>query len=194
MKQNLKLLAFVLILGILTSGLLVGVDALTRDRIIQNQAAQIKSAILDANEISYNFGNIHDVFEEEIEVITVGELTFYEAKDSKNVSYEYTGGGLWGPISGVITLKSDFETIVSVSVLNQQETPGLGGIIAEAKYLANFVGIKMIPTLEINKDSSPNLPNEVDAITGATGTSNAFERIMNDNYTLYKAAWDSRGN
>lgn len=194
MKQNLKLLVFVLILGILTSGLLVGVDALTRDRIIQNQAAQLKSAILDANEISYNFGNIHDVFAEEIEMITVGELTFYEAKESKNVSYEYTGGGVWGPISGVITLDADFETIVAIKVLNQQETPGLGGIIAEAKYLANFVGIKMIPTLEINKDSSVNLPNEVDAITGATRTSESFEIIMNDNYAIYKAAWESRGN
>lgn len=194
MKQNLKLLVFVLILGILTSGLLVGVDALTRDRIIQNQAAQLKSAILDANEISYNFGNIHDVFAEEIEVITVGELTFYEAKESKNVSYEYTGGGVWGPISGVITLDADFETIVAIKVLNQQETPGLGGIIAEAKYLANFVGIKMVPSLQINKDSSTNLPNEVDAITGATRTSESFEIIMNDNYAIYKAAWESRGN
>lgn len=194
MKQNLKLLVFVLILGILTSGLLVGVDALTRDRIIQNQAAQLKSAILDANEISYNFGNIHDVFAEEIEVISVGELTFYEAKESKNVSYEYTGGGVWGPISGVITLDEDFETIVAIKVLNQQETPGLGGIIAEAKYLANFVGIKMVPSLQINKDSSANLPNEVDAITGATRTSESFEIIMNDNYAIYKAAWESRGN
>lgn len=194
MKQNLKLMMFVLILGILTSGLLVGVDALTRDRIVQNQAAQLKSAILDANEISYNFGNIHDVFDEEIEVITVGELTFYEAKESKNVSYEYTGGGVWGPISGVITLNADFETIVAIKVLNQQETPGLGGIIAEAKYLANFVGIKMVPTLQINKDSSVNLPNEIDAITGATRTSEAFEIIMNDNYVVYKAAWESRDN
>lgn len=194
MKQNLKLMMFVLILGILTSGLLVGVDALTRDRIVQNQAAQLKSAILDANQISYNFGNIHDVFDEEIEVITVGELTFYEAKESKNVSYEYTGGGVWGPISGVITLNADFETIVAIKVLNQQETPGLGGIIAEAKYLANFVGIKMVPTLQINKDSSANLPNEIDAITGATRTSEAFEIIMNDNYVVYKAAWESRDN
>lgn len=192
MKQNLKLIVFVLILGVLTSGLLVGVDALTRERITQNQAAQLKSAILDANQISYNFTNIHDVFDEEIEIITVGDLTFYEAKESKNVSYPYLGGGVWGPISGIVTLKSDFETIVAVKVLNQQETPGLGGIIAEAKYLATFVGIKMVPTLEIRKDSSANKVNEIDAITGATRTSEAFEIIMNDNYTLYKAAWESR--
>lgn len=192
MKQNLKMLVFVLILGILTSGLLVGMDALTRDRIVQNELAQLKGAILDANEVSYNFGNIHDVFAEEVEVIEVGDLVFYQHKTTNNVSYEYTGGGVWGPISGIVTLSADFETIVAIAVLEQQETPGLGGIIAEAKYLANFVGIKMIPTLEINKDSSTNKENEIDAITGATRTSESFEIIMNDNYAVYKAAWESR--
>ncbi|MDY0074424.1 MAG: FMN-binding protein [Acholeplasmataceae bacterium] len=192
MKQNLRLIIFVLILGLFTSGILVGVDALTRDRIKQNEAAQLKGAILAANDESYNFGNIHDVFDDVIEIIEVDDLTFYEHKTTGYISYEYTGGGVWGPISGIITLESDFETIVAIKVLQQEETPGLGGIIAEAKYLANFVGIKMTPTLEINKDSSPNLPNEVDAITGATRTSSAFEKIMNDTYQIYKAAWESR--
>ncbi len=192
MKQNMKMMVFVLILGLLTSGLLVGVDALTRDRIEQNKIAQLKAAVLDANEVSYNFGNIHTVFDDEIETIVVDELTFYLHTASGNVSYTFIGGDVWGPISGVITLEDDFETIVAIKVLKQEETPGLGGIIAEAKYLANFVGIKMVPSLEVNKDSSPNQPNEVDAITGATRTSEAFEIIMNDQYALYQAAWDSR--
>ena len=50
----------------------------------------------------------------------------------------------------------------------------------------------MVPTLEINKDSTPNKENEIDAITGATRTSESFEIIMNDNYVVYKAAWESR--
>jgi Na+-transporting NADH:ubiquinone oxidoreductase subunit C len=192
MKQNLKLIVFVLILGLLTSGLLVGVDALTRDRIEQNKIAQLKAAVLDANRVSYNFGNIHSVFDDEIETIVIDELTFYLHTASGNVSYTFIGGGVWGPISGVVTLEDDFETIVAIKVLKQEETPGLGGIIAEAKYLANFVGIKMVPSLQINKDSSANQPNEVDAITGATRTSEAFEIIMNDQYDMYRAAWDSR--
>lgn len=192
MKQNIKLMLFVLILGVLTSGLLVGVDALTRDRIAQNAEAELKAAILDANGEPYNLTNIHEVFAEAIEVIEVDGLTFYRHKGTENVSYPYEGGGVWGPIEGIITLEDDFETIVAIRVLVQEETPGLGGIVAEAKYLSNFVGIKMIPTLEINKDPSANAENEVDAITGATRTSEAFEIIMNDNYVLYKTAWESR--
>lgn len=192
MKQNLKLIVFVLVLGLLTSGLLVGVDALTRDRIEQNKIAQLKAAILDANQVSYNFNNIHTIFDDEIETIVIDDLTFYLHTTSGNVSYTFIGGGVWGPISGVMTLEDDFETIVAIKVLKQEETPGLGGIIAEAKYLANFVGIKMVPTLLINKDSAANLPNEVDAITGATRTSEAFEIIMNDQFAIYQTAWNSR--
>ena len=37
----------------------------------------------------------------------------------------------------------------------------------------------MVPELLIIKDSSPNQDNEVDSITGATGTSNAFMNLLN---------------
>ncbi len=192
MKQNIKLMLFVLILGVLTSGLLVGVDALTRDRIAQNAEAELKAAILDANNEPYNLTNIHEVFAEAIEVIEVEGLTFYRHKGTQNVSYPFEGGGVWGPIEGIITLEDDFETIVAIKVLVQEETPGLGGIVAEAKYLANFVGIKIFPIIEIEKDPAPNGPNEVDAITGATRTSEAFEDLLNQNYSDHKTAWESR--
>lgn len=208
MKKNLQLILFVLILGGLTSGLLVGVDLLTSDRIAKNEMAQLKAAILDANDISYNTTNIHDVFDDKIEIIEVEDFDYQETSDADamgsrdyvfyknasngNISFEFIGGGLWGDIAGVITLNDDLDTIVSLVVLQQQETPGLGGIVAEENYLAQFVGIKMTPEIEINKDSSPNKPNEVDAITGATGTSTAFQRILRLNYRWYMAAWESR--
>jgi Na+-transporting NADH:ubiquinone oxidoreductase subunit C len=210
MRKNLQLIVFVLILGILTSGLLVGVDLLTRDRIVQNEMAQLKAAILDANDISYTQANVHDVFDDTIEVIEIKnfdyqetsasaddqmgprDYVFYRNQVNGNVSFEFIGGGLWGDISGVITLNADLDTIVTLVVLQQQETPGLGGIVAEEGYLSTFVGIKMVPDIEINKDGSANKPNEVDAITGATGTSTAFQKILRLNYRWYMAAWESQ--
>lgn len=210
MKKNLQLILFVLILGVLTSGLLVGIDLLTRDRIVQNEMAQLKAAILDANNISYTQANVHDVFDDTIEVIEVKnfdyvesspgsddqigarDYVFYRNQVNGNISFEFIGGGLWGDIAGVITLNADLDTIVTLVVLQQQETPGLGGIVAEEGYLSQFVGIKMDPEIEINKDGSANKPNEVDAITGATGTSTAFQKILRYNYRWYMAAWESQ--
>jgi Na+-transporting NADH:ubiquinone oxidoreductase subunit C len=192
MKQYLKLIFFVLILGSITSGLLVGMDLLTRDRIEANKEALIKSTILDAHGISYTFANIHEVFADTITIEEIDGLKFYINDATGYVSFEFLGGGVWGPIRGVLTLEDDFQTIVKIGILEQEETPGLGGIIAESRYLATFVGKLMVPSLEINKDSNPNKDNEVDAITGATRTSKAFELLINEAYTLHLAAWETR--
>lgn len=192
MKNYLKLIIFVVVLGAITSGLLIGMDVLTRDRIEANKEALIKSVILDAHGIPYTFANIHEVFEDSITITEVDGLTFYVNSVTGFVSFEFLGSGVWGPIRGVLTLEDDFETIVKIGILEQEETPGLGGIIAESRYLSTFVGKLMVPTLEINKDPSPNKDNEVDAITGATRTSEAFELLINEAYTLHVAAWENR--
>jgi len=50
----------------------------------------------------------------------------------------------------------------------------------------------MIPQIEINKDTSANAENEIDAITGATRTSKAVELILNNAYAEHKTAWLSQ--
>lgn len=191
MNQNIKMLLFVIILGSLTSALLLGMDYLTRDRILANQEAELKSTLLNAYDVSYSLANIHDIFDEAVEVITTDGFTFYVDNESGAVSYLFEGGGVWGPIKGIITLESDFETIRSITILEQEETPGLGGVVAEKEYLQRFEGIKMVPNILIANDSSENADNEVDAITGATRTSKAFELILNTAYTEHLNAWES---
>lgn len=192
MKTNLKLLLFVLIMAVLTSGILVGVEALTAERIQNNQDAKIKIAILEANGISYTLATINETFDQEIDVVEVDEWTFYVNPDNGSVSFALSGGGVWGPIEGILTLESDFETIVKVSILQQEETPGLGGVIAESQYLETFVGKVMVPEFMINKDPGANLPNEIDSIVGATNTSKRFEEIINTDYATAKLAWLSQ--
>ncbi|MCD4827545.1 MAG: FMN-binding protein [Acholeplasmataceae bacterium] len=191
MSQNLKLIIFVVILGLVTSGLLLGADALTKDRIELNKEAKLKSAVLDGFDVSYTFANIHDIYADQVEIVELDTYTFYVDEITNRVSYQFEGSGLWGPIIGIITLESDFETIVRITILQQEETPGLGGVVAERQYLDNFVGKKMTPSLDITKEGA-NQDFEVDAITGATGTSNAFEIILNTNYQTYSALWQAQ--
>jgi Na+-transporting NADH:ubiquinone oxidoreductase subunit C len=204
MKQYTKMLTFVFIMGFLTSLVFVGMDALTAERIEANKDAAIYSAVLSHNEISFNSGNLADVFNENItveEVIYEGQtLSFYINEANGNVSFMYgvfALGGLWGPLRGVITLESDFQTIVNVTVLEEQETPGLGGKVKNRDFLDQFIGLVLIPGLdrpvEVNKDAAANEANEVDEISGATGTSTAFERLLNDSYQIYRDLWLNRG-
>lgn len=183
MKRYLKMVYFILILGTLTSMVFVGMEVWTRPLIEANAANELKSIVLNANDIPFNTGNISTVFDQNIEVKKVGEFTFYVEKASGRVSYQFSGGGVWGPIIGVITLEPDKETIRQIRIMQQEETPGLGGVVADLRYLAKYVGVLMVPQIEVNiPDSSPNKPNEVDSITGATRTSKAFEQILNDSY------------
>ena len=204
MKQYTKMLTFVFIMGFLTSLVFVGMDALTAERIEANKDAAIYSAVLNHNEISFNSGNLADVFNENItveEVIYEGQtLSFYINEENGNVSFMYgvfALGGLWGPLRGVITLESDFQTIVNVTVLEEQETPGLGGKVKNREFLDQFIGLVLIPELdrpvEVNKDAAANEANEVDEISGATGTSTAFEKLLNDSYQTYRNLWLNRG-
>lgn len=198
MNRNLKVILFVFILGAITSVLLLGAKALTEDRIAANADIKLRSAVLDGFGISYTIANVNDIFESEVTVIsyvsdTDDDITFYVDEDSGAVSFAYTGGGVWDTISGILTLESDLETIRKVAVLEQAETPGLGGVVATSQYLDTFMGVKMLPQLEINKDSAANAANEVDTITGATRTSKAFQDMLNQTYQYAMTVWESEG-
>lgn len=191
MSKNLKLIIFIVVLGIVTSGLLIGADTLTKRRIGLNQEIELRSAVLDGFGIKYNTANIHEVYEKDVEVIDEDGLIFYVDKVSGRIAYKFEGSGLWNPIIGLITLDSDFETIVRITVLKQEETAGLGAVVAERAYLDKFVGKKMTPSLDIKKNGAIG-DNEVDVITGATGTSEAFELMLNQSYTRYSSTWTLR--
>jgi len=194
MKNNLKMILFVIVLGSITSLLLLGMDALTSDRIEQNKEAQIKSVVLSINDISFNYTNIHTVFNDKIRTFTYEDITFYQDEVTRNISFIFEGEGVWGDIRGIITLDEDFEKIIGISILSQVETPGLGGVVAEEKYLRTYQNVTFVNNIiEIIKpDNTPNDINQVDAIAGATRTSEKFEIILNTNYLLYKNVWDTR--
>jgi Na+-transporting NADH:ubiquinone oxidoreductase subunit C len=177
----------------------MGMDALTADRIEANKEAEFKSVILSAYDIDFNFNNIHDVFETSVEKVTKqlatgefqGSYDFWVDPATGSISFPFSGDGVWGEISGLITLDETFTEILSITVLQQVETPGLGGIVATREYLDTFEGIIFIDDeIEvIKKDNTPNEANQVDAIAGATRTSNAFRTILNEAYAAYKFAW-----
>ena len=122
MSKNFKLIIFIVIVGVVTSALLLGANALTKNRIELNREAKLKSAILEGFGIEFNFSNIHDIFDQDVEIVKEGDLTFYVDQNTGRVSYQFEGSGLWGPILGMITLDADFETIIRITILQQNET------------------------------------------------------------------------
>lgn len=105
------------------------------------------------------------------------------------------GKGLWGPIWGYISLKSDMNTIYGASFGHKSETPGLGAEIETEKFQQQFIGKKIfdesgkfVSVTVIKSGASPIDMHGVDAISGATITSNGvtemFKRTLS-NYLPY---------
>ena len=91
------------------------------------------------------------------------------------------GAGLWGPIWGWVSLKTDLSTVVGVKFDHSGETPGLGAEIATPKFAGQFTGKEMFTEGEftsiaiVKGGAKEGSTNEVDAISGGTITSKALD-------------------
>ena len=70
--------------------------------------------------------------------------------------------------------------VVGMEILESRETPGLGDkIYKDAGFVANFDDLSIEPELVVVKKGNKAAANEIDAITGATISSKAVARIIN---------------
>lgn len=181
--KSLRIFIFVISMGTVSGGLLVGVNSFTSPRIAKNEELKLKSSVLDVLEIPYEHKNVFTIFNAQIKVLEIDKYKFYSSQDG-NIAFEFYGPGLWGPISGIASVNPDLKTIKTIKILHQEETPGLGGRIAEKDFLSQFRGKEFLPKLLFMPQGKASARNEVDAITGATGSSRALEKLLND--TLQK--------
>jgi len=159
--------------------MLLSIKNYTYPRISAYERLQFMSAILDAADIDYGEANTEEIFEKSISKVENEEFVYY-LSPSKSYIFEFKGQGLWGPITGIVTLNPDLETIEGIQIISQEETPGLGGRIAEESFLAQFVKKKLTPRLEVVLRVKSTGNNEVDAISGASMTSAALVDMIND--------------
>ena len=147
---------------------------------------RLKTNILTAAGIPWSQADFSEVFEQMVREETGGDVAWFVA-DSL-VIYEFKGCGLWGMIEGIATFDSALTRIVSIRVLSQEETPGLGDRIKEPDYLATYKGRTAAEPLELALRHQASLPNEVDAISGATLSSQALVTIVSDAARQLRAA------
>ena len=89
-----------------------------------------------------------------------------------------SGQGYADKIELLIGIDSQVRSITGLYILDQKETPGLGNKIIYEEWRSQFVGKNTDVTLEIFKGKSEK-ENEIDAISGATISSEAVTDIIN---------------
>lgn len=88
------------------------------------------------------------------------------------------GNGLWGPIWGYLAIASDGKTVLGARFDHKSETPGLGGEITTEKFHRQFSGKPLV-------SQGRMVPIEVDAISGATKTSNGVKEMIDKTLQQY---------
>jgi Na+-transporting NADH:ubiquinone oxidoreductase subunit C len=118
------------------------------------------------------------------------EAPVYLVRDGKRIKtiiLPVYGYGLWSTMYGLIALAGDGRTVTGLSFYEHGETPGLGDFIESPKWQAQFPGKLAFDEqgklrLGVIKGgvnpASPDAKYEVDAVAGATLTSNGVNNLL----------------
>lgn len=167
---------------------------------LQDQAAAAKyKEVVTADEVIDANGNVVDkgskggttaAFKLNSGDFKAGKLAVYVCSVNGQTKYVIPvyGMGLWGPISGYIALNDDKSTIYGAYFNHESETAGLGAEIKDSqKWQEQFQGKRLFKGADRNaiaisvlKKRDSNDPNSVDAVTGATLTSNGVTDMLHD--------------
>lgn len=176
--KNVRMLLFLMTLASICT-ILLGSANFAFEKASDVFSRRLYKVILEKFEIPAKESEIEEKFAKNFDLKKVGHTTYYisKNKDKGSVVFTAEGPGLWSTIEVLIGVYPDLEQMLWLKVLAQAETPGLGGRIAEEEFQARFNDVDIRPELRIVKFASGS--NEVDAVTGASMTSVALEKIIN---------------
>ena len=212
MKLNVNhpayVIGFAAVLSAVFTAAVVSVQVATRARIERNEALREQKALVRV----FGLGDVAKLSSREIAGLVEQRVTHKEAvtdpetgrefrvfATDEAVAFEFRGTGFWAPITGLLALTPDLSKVVGLVVVEQAETPGLGGRITEDAFQEQFAGLNVAPPpegraflyLERDKPTDqrdPRMGRTVEAITGATETSMALGRLLNANVEEFRRA------
>lgn len=166
----------------------------TKPRVVANRLFASHSAALRALGIGYSSpGEAEEKYSSLVSELPGGGGWKAELEGQTWIAVRRTGAGLWGSITMVVAADGKGERLRGIEVLDQQETPGLGGRIDEAWYKDQFRGERLGPAgISLNPPSAKGDPDHengsVDAVTGASLTSGFVQAIVNKAVADIRAA------
>jgi Na+-transporting NADH:ubiquinone oxidoreductase subunit C len=207
MKKRLFSIAYMFLITLVFTSIVSGVKVLNEERIESNQKAKLQRIILDVLQISdkgeLSDEKVNQLYETRIKSIQVERKTLYLGfkKDGKTIlgyAFPIGGPGFWGPILGMVAVDPEASKLMGIAFYKHAETPGLGGRITEDWFKAQFENLPIFPVEKGKKifylkpEGTGQAPNELDAITGATGTSRGVEGFLNNELDRYlREVWKS---
>ncbi len=185
-KKRIFPVVFMLLITLVFISITTVIYTFTKDTIALNERLRLKRAVLyaagvqlpdDPVEIEKAFDNRVTEVEDD-----TGKVRYFEVRESDSTVIESyvvvrIGAGLWGEITAGVGFDRDLESFRGLEVIDQVETPGLGGRIGETWFKEQFRGKR--PPLATVPEGDATTENQFEAITGASYSTSAIQDIMN---------------
>ncbi len=209
MREKLYTLAFMTAVAAVFTTAVSAVHMVTRYRVELNRELAEKRVVLEVLGIripeSATVEEVARLYDEHVsqtkgrvqtETGTVPLLKGLSS-DGKTLGYafEVAGRGFWDTVRGYVAVEPDLKTIRGLAFFEQSETPGLGAEITSERFQKQFEELT-IPQepgpgghlIRLVRPEAEAGPHEVHGITGATGTSLAVERLLNNTLLAFRQA------
>jgi len=172
-----KMFLVLTVIGAVSGGILAGVFHVADPLIQANREKELKEAIF----VVLPEAKDYKILEKGIDKTKV---IVYQGLDADGrpvgLAFIADGGGFQGNIRIMVGLSVDYLKLKGIKVLEQNETPGLGNRIKEPAFEGQFKGLEIKPKVEYIKYRKPEKPNQIQAITGATISSDAVVKNINN--------------
>lgn len=185
--SSTRLIATLGLAGLLSGLIIVSVFEATLPTITAHKAKVLREAVFqvlpDATRMQrlvFRDGGL--VVKEEEEMDEEALFGGYDAQgELLGYAIPSAGPGFQDTISLIYGYMPAKRMVVGMEILQSRETPGLGDkIYKDAAFVANFHALAIDPEILAVKKGTKSAANQVDAITGATISSKAVVRIVNE--------------
>lgn len=191
--SSARLVITLTVLALLSGFLLAVVYELTLPPIKAYQRESLQKAVYQvvpgSSQLTPLMAQGGELVPVDLEAAMEGEAVFAaydEAGSFKGYAIPAAGGGFQDIISLIYGYVPADKKIIGMSVLESRETPGLGDkIFKDQVFVDQWSDLSVEPELVATKKGEGTAANHVDCITGATISSKAVVRIINDS----NSAW-----
>ncbi len=193
--SSARLVITLALAGLISGVAIIGIYEVTLPTITINKARELREAVF---KVVPGVSQMQKLVYRDGELIASSETKkdeqpIYASYDDEGVFVGYAipaaGPGFQDTIGLLYGFEPERQLVTGMEVLESRETPGLGDkIYKDANFVASFKALLIEPEIVVVKKGRKSKPNEVDAITGATISSKAVVRIINETH----AEWSAR--
>lgn len=169
------------VICLIVSALLAGTNALTKEPIAANELKKSQEAMQSVCSEAVSFEG-----EKALEIEVYRALN--ESGEVIGYAIPVSAKGYGGDVSVMVGISNDGEGMVTgVEILSHDETPGLGANATSESFRNEYKQEITDDGFSVTKDGSGGSDGKIDAITGATITSNAVTNAVNEAIEIYKS-------